>query len=216
VWLLDNFPQIRWFIDIHCYGESILYSWGDAENQSVDPAMNFMNPSYSSKRGLANVYKEYIPKEDLGTYTSLASSIRDGIEPVRGKEYAVTQAVGLYPTSGSGDDYAFSRHFSDATRNKIFAFTIEWGSKDESAQISFQPEWDEMQKIICDISAGLTEFCLSAVKSQFVYAQAPQTWAWLGRSCLRSLENNLDEEEGFVEFLKKVLPSIFVSLSRPL
>jgi murein tripeptide amidase MpaA len=209
VWLLDNFPQIRWFIDLHSYGENILYSWGDAENQSVDPSMNFMNPSFNSKRGLANAYKEYIPNEDLRTYSSLASSIRDGIEPVRGRKYAITQAVGLYPTSGAGDDYAYSRHLSDSTRNKIYALTIEWGSKEVSDQISFHPEWEEMQKIVCDISAGLVEFCLSAIKSQLVYAQAPQIIS-------SNPTNNWDnEEQEFVEFLKKVLPSIFVSLSRP-
>ncbi len=43
IWLLDRYPQIRYFIDLHSYGETILYSWGGDQNQSVDPAMNFAN-----------------------------------------------------------------------------------------------------------------------------------------------------------------------------
>jgi murein tripeptide amidase MpaA len=198
LWVLDNFPQIRWFIDLHSYGETILYSWGPAENQSTDKKMNFMNPSFNSKRGLANAYKEYIPNEDLETVLSLASSFRDGIEPVRGKKYSVQQSVGLYPTSGTGDDYAYSRHFSDPTRNKIFAFTIEWGSKEVSDQISFHPPWEEMQKIVSDISAGIIEFGLSAVKSQPAYIQVPQRIS-------SSPTSALDEEDEFIEILKEVL-----------
>jgi murein tripeptide amidase MpaA len=207
LWLLDNFPQIRWFIDLHSYGEDILYHWGDARDQSMDPSMNFMNPSFNSKRGLDNVYKEYIPSEDLDTVISLASSFSDGIEPVRGKKYTIQQAVGLYPTSGAVDDYAYSRHLSDPTKNKIFAFTVEWGSRDASDQISFHPEWDEMQKIVSDISAGMIEFCLSAVKSQLAYSQVPQTISSISTS-------TLDEKDEFIEFLTKVLPPLFASLSR--
>jgi len=198
LWLLENYPQVRWFIDLHSYGEDILYSWGDAPNQSTDPSMNFMNSSLNSKRGDAN-YKEYIPNEDLNVILSLASSISEGIQPVRGKKYFVEQASGLYPTSGAGDDYTYSRHFSDSTKNKIFAFTIEWGSKEKSDQISFHPEWDEMQKIIMDVSAGLTEFCLTAIKTPSMRIPLIQS-------------TNPLNDENFIEFLKKALPTIMLSI----
>ena len=37
IWLLDRYPQIRYFVDLHAYGETILHSWGTDENQSDDP-----------------------------------------------------------------------------------------------------------------------------------------------------------------------------------
>lgn len=202
LWLFDNYPSIRWFVDLHSYGENILYNWGDCQNQSDDPNANFMNPLYNSKRGLTGTgaYKEYIPKEDLDYEIFLANSFRDGIEAVRGKKYTVEQAVGLYSTSGAADDYAYSRHFSNLSKEKIYAFTIEWGSKTVSDQISFHPEWAEMEKIVIDISAGILELCLSIVHNQSNVSEL---------QLMNSDTKNLKEEEGFVEFLKKTFPSVY-------
>jgi hypothetical protein len=52
IWLLDRFPNIRYFVDLHSYGETILHSWGSDQNQSDDPRMSFRNPAYDGKRGL--------------------------------------------------------------------------------------------------------------------------------------------------------------------
>jgi murein tripeptide amidase MpaA len=155
-WLLDSYPQIRWYIDLHSHGEQILHCWGDDENQSNDATMNFANSSYNSLRGEDEDedYKEYIPSSDLAIAVSLAKSIRDGIKAVREVEYVVKPSYNLYPTSGVGDDYAYCRHFSDPNNGKILAYTIEWGKE-------FHPPWNEMEKIVIDISAGLLEFCLA-------------------------------------------------------
>jgi murein tripeptide amidase MpaA len=160
-WLLDNYPQIRWYIDLHSHGEQILHCWGDDENQSIDATMNFINSSYNSVRGEEEDenYKEYIPNADLATAVSLAKSIRDGIKSVREIEYQVKPSYYLYPTSGVSDDYAYSRHFSDPNSAKVFAYTIEWGKE-------FHPPWNEMEKIVIDVSSGLLEFCLSAQQQQ--------------------------------------------------
>ena len=37
MWLLDRFPNVRFFIDLHSYGETLLYNWGSDENQSLRP-----------------------------------------------------------------------------------------------------------------------------------------------------------------------------------
>ena len=50
IWLLDRFPNIRYMVDLHSYGEAILHSWGSDENQSKDPRMNFRNRVYDGKR----------------------------------------------------------------------------------------------------------------------------------------------------------------------
>ena len=48
-------------------------------------------------------------------------------------------------------DYAYSRYFTSPGKQKIFAFTIEWGTE-------FQPLWIEMEKIILDISSVFSYF----------------------------------------------------------
>ena len=51
IWLTpDRFPNIRYFVDLHSYGESILHSLRSDENQSDDPRMNFRNPAYDEAR----------------------------------------------------------------------------------------------------------------------------------------------------------------------
>ena len=175
-WLFDAYNKIPWFVDIHSYGELILFNWGDDQNQSSDPKMNFRNNSYNSLRGVDNdsVYKEYIPAEDHDLVSKLSLRVHAAIEAVRGKKYTALQSFDLYPTAGTSDDYAYGRHFVDPSKNKIRSFTIEWGT-------DFQPPWVEMEKIILDITAGLMEFCVAAtpdlaIKKFWLGALA---WAWL-------------------------------------
>jgi murein tripeptide amidase MpaA len=155
-WVLDSYPRIRWFIDLHSYGEDALYSWGDDQDQSTDTSMVFTNAAFDSVRGIANdaAYKEYIPAAELTAVTAITTRMHDAILAVRGKDYLPEQGYSLYPTSGASDDYSYSRHIVDGSKTRVYAWTIEWGDE-------FQPPWSEMQNIIGDICAGLFEFCLS-------------------------------------------------------
>src|SRR5262249_48086715 len=81
-WLADQFPNTRFFVDMHSSGKKILYRWANDDDESVDPSMNFMNPAYDSARGEDGPYKEYIPASDLATLVSLANALRDGIKAV--------------------------------------------------------------------------------------------------------------------------------------
>ena len=160
-WLQDSFPNIGYFIDLHSYGQDILYSWGDDDNQQTDPSKNFQNPAYNNVRGILDAlgqtghaaYQEYIPPSDLPPRVGLANAFASGIKAVRGTSYLVEQSVGLYPTAGASDDYAYSRHFVDASKRNVMAYTLEWGTE-------FQPPYSEMQNIIAEITAGLLTFCL--------------------------------------------------------
>src|SRR5215469_4133506 len=159
MWIFDNFPNIGFFIDCHSYNQDILYSWGDDEDQSTDPTMNFQNPACNGQRGVSgDAYKEYIPSNDLTTAIHLANTFHDGIQALRGTDYTVKPSFNLYPTAGTSDDYAYSRHFVDASKNKILAYTLEWG-------LEFQPVYSEMQNIIQEITSGLLAFCLEVRKS---------------------------------------------------
>ncbi len=160
-WMFDQFPNIGYFIDVHSYAEDILYNWGDDQNQSQNEQMNFRNAAFDGKRGVANdtKYKEFITTADKTTAVNLANKMRTAIAKVRGRQYKVMQAMGLYPTAGSSDDYAFSRHFVDAAKAKVFSYTIEWGSGQN--ETPFHPPYPEMKQIIQEITAALMQFCAS-------------------------------------------------------
>ena len=163
IWLLDQYPQINYFIDLHSYGETLLHNWGGDQNQSTDPEMCFRNKSYDGKRGLIHddVYREYIPAADQKIAVRLGHHLAGAIGKVRGRKYRVDQSVGLYPTAGSTDDYAYSRHQVDPSLNKIIGFTMEWGRT--RASTPFHPPYAEMRKVMREVTAGLLEFCLRAV-----------------------------------------------------
>ena len=74
--------------------------------------------------------------------------------------YRLQQSVGLYPTTASSDDYAYSRHLTDATMGKIISYTMEWGRI--RAKTPFHPPYHEMRKVMREVTAGLLEFCLKA------------------------------------------------------
>jgi murein tripeptide amidase MpaA len=157
VWVLDTYLRTRWYIDLHSFGETILHSWGDDEDQSADAAESFTNATFDGHRGVSgDAYAEFIPGGDLAQVIALANTFHDALQAVRGKSYAVGPAYNLYPTSGANDDYAYSRAFVDPSKNKVYAYTVEWGT-------DFQPPWAEMEQVIADVSAGILGFCLKAM-----------------------------------------------------
>ena len=162
IWLLDRFPGIRYFVDLHSYGETILHSWGSDQNQSGNPRMSFRNRAYDGKRGRLgdNAYREYMPAADQKNVERIGRQMARAMERVRGHEYRVKQSVGLYPTAGASDDYAYSRHLVDPKKGKILAFTVEWGRS--RASTPFHPPYREMRKVMREVSAGLIEICLRA------------------------------------------------------
>ncbi|MBL8228512.1 MAG: hypothetical protein JNL98_08545 [Bryobacterales bacterium] len=162
-YLFDTFPSIGYFTDIHSFGRLLLYSWGDDDNQSTNSAQNFRNPVYDGSRGIPSdsAYREFVPTLDQNTMVSLAHRMNAALSAVRGTSYQVQQAVGLYPTSGTSDDYAFSRHIVNGLNRKIYAFTIEFGDE-------FVPAFQEMRQVINEVCAALTELCWSVNSDVFV------------------------------------------------
>jgi hypothetical protein len=124
--------------------------------------MSFMNRKYDGKRGLIHdeVYREHIREADLEEALRMGRAMAGAIRRVRGRDYRVQQSVGLYPTAASSDDYAYSRHLVDRRKGKIIAFTMEWGRT--RAKTPFHPPYDEMRKVMREVTAGLLEFCLQA------------------------------------------------------
>jgi Zinc carboxypeptidase len=156
VWLLDQHPAARWFVDVHSYVPAIYHTWGFDENQTSDPGMTFQNDAFDGERGRGgDTYREFIPGSDLEELQELGTVMRAAIGNVGGAAYEFGQSFALYPTSGTSDDYAYARHFVDSARAKILSYTIECGR-------SFQPTWQDAQDVIREVDAGLIAFCLAA------------------------------------------------------
>ncbi|MFE9448178.1 hypothetical protein [Streptomyces sp. NPDC006739] len=131
----------------------MLYVWGD-DDQSDDPEQNFLNSLFDGKRGIPSdpAHAEYIPKSDADDSVVPVERFCVGLQGVRGRACTPMSGFHLYPTCGTSDDYAYSRHFADERQGKVLAFTVEWGK-------SFQPPWAEMAEIVLDVDAGLVQFC---------------------------------------------------------
>ncbi|MGC3000472.1 M14 family metallopeptidase [Streptomyces sp. G35A] len=156
VWTLDSHPRIRCMVDVHSAVPVILHNWGSDQNQSTTPADNFRNPALDAVRGRPDDgIGEFIPDGDLKIAVELAERMNDAVRAVRGVDYGVEAAYGLYPTSGTSDDYAYSRHHTDPAAGKVIGYTIECGD-------TFQPAFSEAEQVIREVSAALLALALNA------------------------------------------------------
>ncbi|TVY56053.1 putative carboxypeptidase suro-1 [Lachnellula cervina] len=169
-WITDTYSKIRWFIDLHSYSGDVLYSWGSDTDQSQYPYMNFMNSSYDDVRGIltdtpgvGNGYGEYTPADEGTANVDAATRISNGMGAAAGRGYKALPAAGFYPTSGSSDDYQYSRHFADPSKNLIHAYTVEFGFRNNDASCVFYPSPSQHNKNIMEIGAGFMELLLAAV-----------------------------------------------------
>jgi carboxypeptidase T len=152
---LDANPSIRMFLDVHSYSELVLYPWGDDNNQTSDPSMNFRNPIFDGLRGSLgdSAYREYIPPQDLDWFVRISARIRDAITLVRGRVYTAEQSPDLYPTTATSEDYAFTRHFTDPTKTRVRGITVETGQE-------FQPPFPEAADVMNEGAVAVLEACL--------------------------------------------------------
>ncbi|KAK3687899.1 hypothetical protein B0T22DRAFT_527529 [Podospora appendiculata] len=158
--IYDKFPKIRWFMDVHSAAGDILYSWGDDDNQATTTTMNFLNSAYDGKRGITGdtTYKEYIPSADQTAIKKVADATVAAMKAVGSRSYVSQQSVGLYPTSGASDDYAFSRYWAKSGANKVYAYTMEFGYS-----TNFYPTLTEFNQNILDTNAGFMDWALTAI-----------------------------------------------------
>jgi murein tripeptide amidase MpaA len=158
-WIFDQFSRVRWYMDVHSAVGDILFNWGDDNDQFNDPSEQFLNPAWDGKRGIVGdaAYREWIDEGDFGKVSNAANRVARVMQTVGGRSYRPLQSVGLFPTSGASDDYAYSRYRADAKRNKVYGFTMEFGYP-----TNFYPTLPEYHTNLKDTGAGLMEFCLAA------------------------------------------------------
>lgn len=161
-WLVDQFPNARYFVDVHSYTGDVLHPWGDDENQTTDASKSFKNTAWDHQRGVAgDAYGEYVPAVRLAELQTAANVMRDGINAVRGQGYVSKQGFWLwgstYPTSGTSEDWAFTREFLMPGRGRLSGFVIEFNKVQD-----FFPTWPDMVDMIVDIDAGLVALCAHA------------------------------------------------------
>jgi hypothetical protein len=165
-WVMDEFKQLRWQVDLHSYLGQVLYSWGSDTNQASRPDMTFNNPAFSHTRGAipdqaGAEYGEYITFPDWDASIIASVFTADGMSGVEGRYYSARQAIDLYPTAGASSDYAFARAFADSSLSKIYGFTIEFGFAGPGT-CSFYPTVADFNTNIRETGAGFMEFLLSA------------------------------------------------------
>jgi hypothetical protein len=163
--ILDT-RRVDCFVDVHSYSELVLWPWGHAPSQTVDPAKRFTTlPSGTCMPiGVAG-YQEYIPPRDLQRFQTVGSRIVATIASVRGRLYTNEPAVSLYPTTGTQSDYAYSRHIADPKLRKTYGFTFETGPWAGNVADSFHPADPTLIKR--DAKAGmiaLMQQCICAIE----------------------------------------------------
>ncbi|MFF3350965.1 M14 family zinc carboxypeptidase [Streptomyces sp. NPDC002779] len=90
---------------------------------------------------------------DPATRAALEHIYRQAVRAVADGRSESTR--GLYATSGTSDDYAYSRHLTNPAATKVFSYTIECGD-------SFQPGFNEAEQVIREVSAALLALALNA------------------------------------------------------
>ena len=158
--------QVNCFVDVHSYSELVLWPWGHAPTQTVDPTKRFTTlPSGTcAPIGVAG-YQEYMPPRDLQRFQTVGSRIVSAISSVRGRVYTSEPSIALYPTTGTQSDYAYSRHIANPKLRKTYGFTFETGPWVGTAADSFHPADPTLVKR--DAKAGmiaLMQQCICAIE----------------------------------------------------
>ena len=163
--LLDSY-RIDCFADVHSYSELVLYPWGHAPTQTTDPATQFTSLPTGTCQPLADPsYKEYMHPRDLLRFQTVAQRIVDAIAAVRGRKYLPEPGVGLYPTTGTHSDYAYSRHIANPNLGKVFGFTLETGPWVGNARDSFHPaNPDPIKEEVKSGLLALVQQCICAIE----------------------------------------------------
>jgi murein tripeptide amidase MpaA len=169
--VFDTYTGLSWFVDLHSYGPTILYGWGDDDVGTEDPSQNFTNRAFDGLRGFTgddpadSEYKEYLTPDDLAAEEDGCRQMATSMNAAGLVEYDVTPAVYLYPTSGASNDWAMGRYYGrqQCGAGRVFGLTIEFGGpSDADSFCPFYPSDREYHNSIRQIGAAFTELLINA------------------------------------------------------
>jgi Zinc carboxypeptidase len=129
------------FMDVHSYSRAILFPWGMDDDQGRDPSESVRNPDWDrdgrhgGRDGLGGVYGEYLPPDLAAAHQAIGRRMRDAIRDQAGSDptarrrsmYTVKQALGLYPTTGTSDDWCVGLGMVGGPGPPIHGFCLECG-----------------------------------------------------------------------------------------
>jgi murein tripeptide amidase MpaA len=167
--------RVAYFLDVHSYSRSVLFSWGMDDDQSADAGMSFHNPEWDrggphgGRDGKGGTYSEFMPGDVQARQRSIGQAMSDAIRRQAGAHpsavsrstYDVKQALQLYATTGTSNDYCFSLPLLDATRPAAFAYCLECGidrsvTDPTDNEGGFQPDHaTKFPKIEREVHAGV-------------------------------------------------------------
>jgi len=166
-WLLDEFPETAWLLDLHSAWGSVLHPWSDDEIQTDDSQMNFLDSAFDGQRGEKgdrtragdSGYREYMPPNDQAEFTRLAGLLTSAMNSIStGGTYKQFPFYAYGTFFGTCIDYAYARQFMNPPKPPIHALHIEWGDN-----VQKNPPWARMQnKFMPEVIAGLVGFCVAA------------------------------------------------------
>ena len=164
--LLCDTHRIDVFVDVHSFSEFVLFPWGHAPTQTTQPLPNFTSLLFGFCRPLEPPWhQEFMPPSDKVKYDTVATRVKNKISAVRGRNYVLKTIFQVYggPTTGTTSDYVYSRHISNPTLRKTFAFAFETGPDlgPGNTLQSFQPT--NPDPIKDDTKAGLVELINQSV-----------------------------------------------------
>lgn len=168
-WVLANFPDLAWFLDLHSMATMVLFGWGHDSNQVTDPEMNLLDPKYDGIRGVlpddpANntVYKEYIPQSEWDAAAIAAARVAGRMTDATGRLYTPLQAPNLYPTSGSSVDHGRWRKAKGLSKKSVNGLVVEFGEPNYLAECPFYPDMVAHRMNMIEVGTGFMEFLMVA------------------------------------------------------
>ena len=137
-----NAHQIDVFVDVHSFEELVLYPWGHAVTQTINPLQNFKTLASGTCRPLdPTTHREYMRPSDRLRFQTVSQRIVDSIRAVRGRNYTPEPIRSIYPTgaSGTSSDWIYSRHILDPSFHKTYSFALETGPNTANLAEDFHP-----------------------------------------------------------------------------
>ncbi|KAK5993069.1 Carboxypeptidase O-like protein [Cladobotryum mycophilum] len=177
-WVMQQYTNISWFLDLHSYGGDVLFSWGDDNTQTTDKNQNFANPAYDNKRGYVgrdptnSQYKEYMDADDYTAQINLSNRMVKSMRNSGSIRYTAEEASALYPTAGASTDYGLGLYYGHKCgANRIQGLTLEFGD-DSGLSCPFYPTNTQYHESMRQVASGLMEFLLTTASTD----GAPKFW----------------------------------------